>query len=481
MTAAIESNPLDAKKWNLFSLTWPIFLELFLFMLMGTVDTFMISTVSDDAVSGVGATNQIITLAILILEVIGNGAAIVVAQYLGSKKLLESSRVTGNAITLNFGVGVLLSVVLFLFGGQMLQWMNLQGDVLEHAKAYMGIVGGTLFLQAVINAIAAAVRTHGYTKQTMFVTLFMNIIHIGINYLLIFGHWGFPAMGVTGVAISTAVSRLIALFLFFWLLYKVLPVRIELSYYYRLSKEYIRKIMRIGVPSALESLVYHSCQLVFTFYITYLGAEALATRQYALQISSFIYMVSLAIGMGTSIIVGHLVGARMNGTAYGRVLASVKRALIATVMIDLAVIGLRVPILGVFTDNPTIISMGSQVLLMSFFLETGRTCNLVFVNSLRAAGDAKFTVYAGLVSMVCMSLPLGYFLTFTLDLGLVGIWLAIAADEWLRGIIMYLRWKSRAWERYSLVDHQETAGSDETDQPVSAAVNRPATDLPTSR
>lgn len=455
MTAATASNPLDAKKWSLFSLTWPIFLELFLFMLMGTVDTFMISTVSDDAVSGVGATNQIITIAILILEVIGNGAAIVVAQYLGSRKMAEASHVTGNAITLNLGVGILLSVVLFLFGGHMLQMMNLHGDVLRHARAYMGIVGGTLFLQAVINAIAAAVRTHGFTKQTMVVTLFMNVIHIFFNYLFIFGHWGFPAMGVTGVAISTAVSRLIALLLFFWLLYKVLPVRIELAYYYRLSKEYIRKIMRIGVPSALESVVYHSCQLVFTLYVTYLGAEALATRQYALQISSFIYMLSMAIGMGTSIIVGHLVGARMNDTAYGRVLASVKRALIATVIIDIAVIVLRVPILGIFTDNPTIITMGAQVLLMSFFLETGRTCNLVFVNSLRAAGDAKFTVYAGLVSMVCMSLPLGYFLTFTMDLGLVGIWLAIAADEWLRGIIMYVRWKSRAWERYSLVDHEE--------------------------
>jgi Na+-driven multidrug efflux pump len=89
------------KEFNLLKLTWPIFLELFLFMLMGSVDTFMISSVSDDAVSGVGAANQIIAIAILALSVIGNGAAIVVSQYLGSRQPKEAARVTGNAVSLN--------------------------------------------------------------------------------------------------------------------------------------------------------------------------------------------------------------------------------------------------------------------------------------------------------------------------------------------------------------------------------------------
>lgn len=452
-TGAADLKPREEKQWNLFQLTWPIFLELFLFMLMGTVDTFMISIVSDDAVSGVGAANQIISIAILILEVIGYGSAIVVAQYLGSKRIKEASKVTGNAITLNLIVGIVLSIVFLIFGETMLQWMNLQGKVLEYAKSYIAIVGGAIFLQALINALAATIRTHGYTKQTMVVSLFMNVIHVIANYLLIFGHFGLPAMGVEGVAISTVFSRFIALLVFFWLLYKVMDARIKFRYYYNLSKTYVLKILRIGIPSAMESLVYQICQLVFTFYVTYLGAEALATRQYAVQISHFIYMFSAAIGMGTAIIVGHLVGARLKDTAYSRVLTSVKRALIATVIIDLIVIVFRVPLFGIFTDNQNIIRMGAEVLLLSLILETGRTCNLVFVNSLRAAGDAKFTVYAGLLSMVCMSLPLGYFLTFKLELGLSGIWLAVAADEWLRAVVMYFRWKSRAWENYALVDH----------------------------
>ncbi|WP_405158129.1 MATE family efflux transporter [Paenibacillus sp. FSL H8-0283] len=450
-----ESLRSDAKDLNLIRLTWPIFLELFLFMLMGSVDTLMLSSVSDNAVSGVGAANQIISIAILVLEVIGHGAAIVVAQYIGSKKLSEAAQVTGNAITLNLIVGLVLSGIFLLFGGHLLSLLNIQGEIYDFARSYINIVGGGIFLQALINALAATIRTHGYTKETMYVAVFMNVIHVVGNYALIFGHFGLPKLGVEGAAISTVGSRFICLLIFFWLLYRVSEVRVDFEYYIKLSKKFIGKILRIGIPSAMESMVYHSCQLVFTLYVTYLGAEAMATKQYAGNISSYIYLFSMAIGMGTSITVGRLVGARRKDDAYKRVFDSVKWALLATVIIDVIIIFFRVPLMSIFTDNPEIIKLGAQVILLSLLLETGRTCNIVIIGSLRAAGDAKFPVYMGLISMVCMSLPLGYLLIFKLHLGLAGVWLAIAADEWTRAVIMYFRWKSRAWEKHELVEHDD--------------------------
>ncbi|ULO07764.1 MATE family efflux transporter [Paenibacillus sp. 19GGS1-52] len=461
----MEENKLQ--EFNLLKLTWPIFLELFLFMLMGSVDTFMISSVSDDAVAGVGAANQIIVIAILILSVIGNGAAIVVSQYLGSKKPQEAAQVTGNAITLNLLVGIILSTFLLSFGGNLLTAMNVKGDILVHAKAYINIVGGGIFLQALINALATTIRTHGFTKQTMVVSLLMNVIHVVGNYTLIFGHFGFPALGVQGAAISTITSRFICLILFFLLLYRILEVRVKWSYYIHLTRKYVLQILKIGIPSAFESITYQSCQLVFTLYITYLGAEAMATRQYALNISSYIFLFSVAVSMGTSIIVGHLVGARRPQEAYTRVFSSVKWALLVTVIMDAIVIFFRVPLFGLFTDNDSIIKLGSQVILLSFFLETGRTCNLVIINSLRASGDAKFPVYMGLISMVCMSLPLGYVLVFQLHLGLAGVWIATAFDEWVRAVIMFFRWKSRAWEKHGLIQHETV----EPGGPPAATVN----------
>ncbi|CAG7653345.1 MATE family efflux transporter [Paenibacillus allorhizosphaerae] len=443
----------ETEGFSLFALTWPIFLELFLFMLMGTADTLMLSSVSDQAVSAVGVANQYIFIAILVLEVIGNGASIVVAQYIGARKPIEAARISAISVTLNLMIGLTLSALFIVLGKPLLRAVHLQGDVLAYAESYLVIVGGGLFLQALINTLSSIIRTYGYTRQSMLVSLGMNVIHVIGNYLLIFGHMGFPEMGVTGAAISTIVSRGIALLVFFWLFYRLMEVRIALADYFRMSREYIRKILKIGIPSALEQVTYHSCQSVFLYFVTFLGVEALASRQYAMNISTYIYLFSSAVGIGTAIITGRLIGAGRKEEAYNRVWKSLKWGLGITVLIDAAAVVFREPLIGLFTNDLVIVRLASQVIVLSMLLETGRTFNLILINSLRAAGDAKFTVYMGLLSMVGMSLPLGYFLAFRLDLGLAGIWLAIAADEWLRGVIMFFRWRSRAWEKKALVDH----------------------------
>ncbi|WP_407638858.1 MATE family efflux transporter [Bacillus niameyensis] len=436
---------------NLFHLTWPIFLEVSLFMFMGIADTLMLSALSDDAVSGVGAANQYLTIAILVLEVIGNGAAIVVSQYLGSKRYKEASKISALAVTLNLMVGLVISAGFLVFSNYMMTAMNLQGDVLYYATHYLGIVGGAIFLQALINSLAAIVRVHGWTKQAMFVSLGMNIVHIIGNYLLIFGKFGFPELGVQGAAISSVLSRFLALIVFFILMYKALNVHVKFKYYITLSKEYIGKILKIGIPSAFEQVMYQSCQIVFLYFVTYLGDESLAARQYANNISMFTYLFAIATGMGTAIIVGRLVGANEKDAAYKRVWGSVKWSIGITVGLVILVVIFRTQLMGIFTDNTQIIKIGASVLLLSIVLETGRTINIVIINSLRAAGDAKYPVLIGAFSMVMMSLPLGYFFVFHLDMGLPGVWLAIAADEWTRAVIMFFRWRSRAWENYALV------------------------------
>ncbi|MFD2616413.1 MATE family efflux transporter [Terrilactibacillus laevilacticus] len=444
-----QSVPNDLK---LIRLTWPIFLEVFLFMLVGSVDTFMISGVSDDAVAGVGASNQIITIAILVLEVIGNGAAIVIAQYIGSKKLYEAAKISAVAITLNLMVGVSLSLIFIAFGGLMLQAMNLHGDIYVYAKTYLMIVGGGIFLQALINILAAIIRTYGYTKHTMLVSVLLNILHLVFNYMFIFGHFGSPAMGVEGAAISNIGSRFICLIIFFILFYQLMDVRLKIKDYLTLTKSYVKKIFNIGIPSAVEQITYQCCQLMFFFYATYLGAEAIATRQYAVNISMYIYLFSVAVSMGTAIITGRLVGAKEPVEAYRRVRQSVKWSLLVTIVMDIIIIAAREPLFGLFTTNADIIKLGSEVILYSILLETGRTGNIIMINSLRAAGDAKFPLYMGLISMVGVSLPLGYFLVFHLNMGLSGIWIANATDEWIRAITMHFRWKNGAWQKYSLVD-----------------------------
>ncbi|GFN32846.1 MATE family efflux transporter [Paenibacillus curdlanolyticus] len=451
MSIASKTSHSPSREMSLFHLTWPIFLEVLLFMLMGIADTLMLSALSDNAVSGVGTANQYISIAMLILEVIGNGASIVVAQYIGAKSYEAAARISALSVTLSMAVGLVISAFFFLLNVQLMEAMNLHGETLDYAVSYIAIVGSSLFLQAVINAVAAIVRVHGFTKEAMLVSLGMNIVHIIGNYMLIFGKLGAPEMGVEGAAISSVISRALAIVVFFWLMYRIMRVRIMLQYYWSLSKEYIGKILKIGVPAAMESVMYQGCQMVFLYYATFLGDHALAARQYVQNISWFIYLFGYSCGLGTAIIVGRLIGANRQDEAYARVWRSIRSVVVITLIgIVLAVI-FRYPIMGMFTNNDDILELGAHLMLYTIALETGRMGNLVLVNSLRASGDAKFPFWVGAVTMVGMSLPLGYLLVFQLDMGLPGIWLAVAADEWIRTIIMWFRWKSRKWERYGLV------------------------------
>lgn len=439
------------ERLNLFSLTWPIFLEMLLFTMMGIVDTLMLSKLADDAVAGVGTANQFIHVTILIMEVIGNGASIVVAQYIGSRRLSEVPKITGVAIFMNLLFGLILSIVFVLFSKQMMVAMNLHGDVLLYAEQYLVIIGGGIFLQALINAIAAVVRVHSFTKQAMYVSLGMNIVHIVLNYVLIFGKFGAPELGVQGAAISSVISRALALVVFFWLLYRVLDVKMTWRDYVALPTDYIKKIFKIGIPSAFEQALYQTCQIILMYFVTFIGAEALAARQYAYNISMFTYLFAMAIGAGTAIIVGRYAGAGMKDEAYHQLWRSVRLAMMFTLVMVAVVIFFREPLMRVFTDNEEVVKIGASVLVLSIFLETGRTVNITVINTLRATGDATFPLMLGIVSMLCMSVPLGYFLVFHLDMGLPGIWLAIAADEWFRAIVVMFRWKSRKWERHILV------------------------------
>jgi Na+-driven multidrug efflux pump len=229
-------------------------------------------------------------------------------------------------------------------------------------------------------------------------------------------------------------------------------MKIAVEDYLSFNKSFIKKILKIGVPSAGENVIYNTSQMAITVIIGLLGAMALTTRVYTFNIMSFMMLFGIAIGQGTQILIGYKVGAREFDKAYHQLLKSLKLSIIITMAITVIIVSIREPILGVFTANSEIIREGSKVLLLCLILEPGRTFNIVVISSLRAAGDAVFPVKMAFVSMWGISVPLAYILGIKMGFGLSGVWIAFIVDEWLRGIIMYIRWKSRVWEKKVLVE-----------------------------
>lgn len=441
------------RKLSLFALTWPIFIETLLYMLMGNADTLMLSQYSDDSVAAVGVANQIVFLVIVMFEFIAMGTSILVAQYVGAKDEKSTAEVSLVSISANFLFSLLLSLILLLFGKQLLYVMKLPAELLHEAYSYLGIVGGFLFVQALIMTIGAILKSYGYTRDTMYITIGMNILNVIGNYLFIFGPFGIPILGVQGVAISTTVSRVIGLIVIFVLLVKRTNLSFSPSRLVSLPLHHVRNLLKIGIPSAGEHLAYNTAQMLITYFITWIGTEALTTRVYTQNIMMFVWLFGIAISQGTQILVGHFVGAEQYEDAYERCLKSLRSAIIISIAMASICFAFSDSLLSIFTTNKQIIETSKTLLLLTIILEPGRSFNLVIINSLRAAGDVKFPVYMGILSMWGVSVTISYVLGIYFSLGLVGIWISFIADEWLRGLLMLWRWRSRVWQNKSFV-HQ---------------------------
>lgn len=447
------SHSISAKK-QLFIITWPIFIEVFLQSLMRFSDVFMLSFVSDGAVAAIGVVNQIMVFTFVLFNFTAMGSGIVVAQFVGAKEPRKVNKTIAHAITINLLFGILISLIVFFFRYQFLNLFNLEASLYQYADVYMMIVGITLFAQAMILTISAILQAMGYTKDVMIIVLIMNAFNILGNYLFIFGALGVPALGVTGVAIATAVCKVVIMFVIFTTLYKRLPHKIKFSRYFNLEKEYIGKILHIGIPSAGEQLSYNISQIFLTVFITSMGAVALATRVYAQNLLMFTTVFSMSMSKGMQIYIGQLVGAGKQKQAYHDLFMGVKYALMVALTVGtiLAVLGQQ--IFGFFSNDQDIIALGSIILIIGLLLEPGRTSNLVIISALRASGDARFPVLIGMASMWGVCIPLAYVLGITFDFGLIGVWIAMLTDEWLRACLMTLRWRSKKWMNKALVDHK---------------------------
>jgi putative MATE family efflux protein len=443
-------------KLSLFAITWPLFIEILLYMLMGNADTLMLSQYSDNSVAAVGVSNQILSMVIVMFGFIATGTAILVAQNLGAKRDDQAREVSVVSIGANLVFGLILSAGVFIFSEQLLGVMDLPPELLDEANAYLKIVGGFSFIQSLIMTVGSIVRSYGFTRDIMYVTIGMNVLNVIGNYLFIFGPFGIPVLGVEGVAISTSVSRILGLLAAIYIMMKRIPGSLPMSMVFRFPKKHLKNLLNIGIPSAGEHLSYNGSQMLITYFIATLGTQALTAKVYTQNVMMFVFLFSIAISQGTQIIIGHMVGAKEIDNAYKRALKSLKLAIIISISTAAIVSFFAKDLLGIFTDNMSIIELGSTLILLTIILEPGRSFNLVLISSLRAAGDVKFPVYMGILSMWGVSVTLSYFLGIYLGLGLVGIWIAFIADEWLRGLLMLWRWRSKVWVKKSFVAEPES-------------------------
>ena len=430
----------------------PIFIETLLIMMLGAIDTIMLSQYSDNSVAAVGVVNQLVMFAFLIFEVINIGTSVLCSQYLGARLEKKMVQVVGVSLLLNLVFGLLVSAILHFGAGALLQMMGLRPSLMEDGVNYMQIVGAFAFFQAMSLTISASLRSVNKAIYPMMVTVLVNLMNIIGNYTLIFGKFGFPEIGVEGAAISTAFARGVSMLILFVVLFKKHIKTFPLSYFKPFPFIELKNLLKIGLPSAGENMSYSFSQVVLTYFINMLGNEALATRTYVVNIVMFVYLFAIAMAQGGAITIGHLVGQKKIRAAY--LLGKYVMRWSIFVSLSLSCLwALGGPwIFDMLTDNEAIVQLGIHILFVDIILEVGRAVNIYATNALRSAGDVNYPFYVGVVVQWSIAVGLGYLLGIHWTLGLVGMWCAFLLDENIRAVIFIHRWNSMKWAKKAFVE-----------------------------
>jgi putative MATE family efflux protein len=439
---------------RLFNLTWPLLVELLLGMAVGIVGTALAARLSDTSGAAFAMAHHVFGTLFIVFRIVGAGVGVVLTQALGAGRRDAADGVARAVLGASTWIGLAVALPAALGAPGLLRLLNAPAEVLPLAVPLLMALAPAMLLDAWNASMTAVMRAHLRARDTLAVMVAMQLTHLALMGPLMFGFGPVPALGLPGYAVAVIVARLLAIALHLWLWRVRLGLRPVWSDAWRLPRGELAAVARIGLPGAAENIAYRLAYMVSVAVVGSLGAAALAVHAYAMQMIMVVLLFGLATGLSVEVLVGHMVGAGRLHDAHTLVRRALARGLAVSVTVA-SLVALAGPwTLRLFTQDAEIIHAATVLLWWTVLLEPGRTFNLVVINALRATGDARFPVVAGAASMVVVLAGGSWLLGSHFGLGLVGVWIAYIADEWLRGLIMWRRWATLAWVPHARASHR---------------------------
>lgn len=437
---------MDGKRNSLFSMTWPIFVELFLQILVGNVDQIMVGHVDPNGVGAISNANQITNLLLIAFSVICTAAMILVAQYIGAQDTKRVGRTYAAALLSNFAFGVVISVILLAFCGPIFRAMGVDPEIFDRACLYTRIIGLGMCFQSVFLTYTAFFRSSQLMKETMLISVLVNCLNIAGNAVLIGGSFGLPAMGVAGAAVSSDLSRLIGVAVIGVLFRRRFGKVLTAENLRPFPVEQLKRLLKLGLPTGGESISYNMSQICIQAVTNHFALFVVNTRAYATMFANITYLFASAIGQATQVVAARLMGAGRIGETDRQVMSTMKWSLLVSTGMSVLMWVFSKPLYGVFTADPNIIALCSTIMLIEIPLEMGRAVNIVMVRCLQACGDIQYPTVLCVIFAWLFGVGGAWLFGIVLDLGLAGVWVSMALDECVRALFLFCRWKKGRWK-----------------------------------
>lgn len=437
-----QSRVLDKGLWGM---SRPMFLDQAVTYTIPLVDMYFLSRISDSAAAAVGAITPLVFVANAFLIVSAFAGASIASQRIGANDYAR-----GNATIAAYSIFVvvlaLIAALTLNHGGPWVaSAMSLSGDVEQHARTYLSIIGWMVALWGCRVIYQTILNIYGEPQWNTYSNIILFVVNVIGNSIAVYGFMGIPPTGVVGVAVASIVAAGSSLLFVMCIVHFKLRIHIPVREGWKNFSVLIAPVLMIAAPSILEPMSFQAYMIALNWIAAEVGDLALKVKVYAYNTFLFCLMISIAIGMATEAIIAQRVGRKEFDLVDKQLKQSLKISLIGTSALALCWLLFNQPILKLFSNDPEVIAIGLWAFVLSFLAEPWRTVNITIGSALRCAGDATFTSISSIGVIWLFSVPLAYALAIPFGLGLYGLLIAAVLDEFIRALIKHWRWKQGKW------------------------------------
>lgn len=438
-------------------ITLPVFLELLISSLFGMVDMMMvgnsgIDSITTPSIAAIGITNQMMFIGLAMTQALSTGGTTMIARYVGAKRYDKVPSVLKHILIIAFVLIVIpFEIIGLSLSEEMMRFIGAQQDAISIGLGYFRVVIIGFIFQAFNLTVFASIRGTGDTKTPMKINIFVNMLNVVGNYVLIFGKFGLPALGVTGAGISTSISQVVATVILLYILFKKKNrVYLDFKEKFKIEESTISNLIKIGGPATLEQIAFRVGILFFVKIVSGLGTVVYATHQICLNIMSLSFSPGQAFGIASSTLVGRSLGERNINKAEVFLKESNKLAILVSVVLGFVFFFFGKYITALYTQDQAIISQSIDILKLMAFIQPFQASQLSMAGGLRGAGDTVSTLLVTMFGVVIVRLSVAYLLINVMQVGLMGAWIAMFVDQFVRWVGVTIRYKTGNWKYIKL-------------------------------
>ena len=429
-----------------FHLAWPVIVENLLQTAVGFVDLLMVSRLGAAAIAGVGVSVQVLFVIFAAISAIATGTTVLVARFTGAREPANAARVLKQSVLLGIALGVLLAVVGVPLSKPIVAVMGAEPDVVELGGGYLQIVFLTAVGMTLTFVLGAALRGAGDSRTPMLVAVGINVVNIVVAYVLIFGHLGFPAMGVIGSAWGAAIGRIAGMLALLVLVLRGSRFDFSGVGSWAPDVSLIKRLMRIGLPSMGEQLSRSLGMLLFSWVVISLGTVVFAAQRITFNIVSLSFLPGFGFSMAATALTGQALGAGKPDRARRATWFSARSAAVWMGGMGVTFLIFAELFVRMFTDDPAIVENGALALRVLALGQAQMAIGMVLAGGLRGAGDTRYPMLVITGSMWLVRIPVALFAVHVLHWGLPGAYLAFVAGSSVECIAAFLRYRAGKWQ-----------------------------------